>query len=60
VPSPDVRFTPKSDRLLRGSKVTLCAISDQSAVQQNPAYSITSSASATIFWHVLAARPWRF
>jgi hypothetical protein len=31
----DVRFTPNSDRLLRRREVTLCAISDQSAVQQN-------------------------
>jgi hypothetical protein len=31
----DVRFTPESDRLLHCREVTLCAISDQSAVQQN-------------------------
>jgi hypothetical protein len=31
----DVRYYPKSDRLLRRRKVTLCAISDQSAAQQN-------------------------
>jgi hypothetical protein len=31
----DVRFTPNSDRLLRRREMTLCAISDQSAVQQN-------------------------
>ena len=30
----DVRFTPESDRLLHCREVTLCAISDQSAVQQ--------------------------
>jgi hypothetical protein len=30
----DVRFTPDSDRLLRCREMTLCAISDQSAVQQ--------------------------
>jgi hypothetical protein len=30
----DVRFTPNSDRLLRCREMTLCAISDQSAVQQ--------------------------
>jgi hypothetical protein len=30
----DVRFTPESDRLLRRREMTLCAISDQSAVQQ--------------------------
>jgi len=29
-----VRFTPNSDRLLRSSKVTLCAISDHGAAQQ--------------------------
>ena len=29
-----VRFTPNSDRLLHGSKMTLCANTDQSAVQQ--------------------------
>jgi hypothetical protein len=32
---PDVRFTPNSDRLLHCHKVTLCAINDQSAAQQN-------------------------
>jgi hypothetical protein len=31
----DVRFYPESDRLLRRREMTLCAISDQSAVQQN-------------------------
>jgi hypothetical protein len=30
----DVRFTPNSDRLLRCHEVTLRAISDQSALQQ--------------------------
>jgi len=30
----DVRFTPESDQLLRCREMTLCAISDQSAVQQ--------------------------
>jgi hypothetical protein len=35
--SRDVRFTPESDRLLRRKEMTLCAISDQSAVQQNSA-----------------------
>ena len=30
----DVRFTPERDQMLRGSKMTLCAISDQSAPQQ--------------------------
>jgi hypothetical protein len=30
----DVRFTPESDRLLRCRELTLCAISDQSALQQ--------------------------
>jgi len=30
----DVCFTPESDRLLRCRETTLCAISDQSAVQQ--------------------------
>ena len=39
----DVRFTPESDRFGASRKVTLCAISDQSAVQQKT-YSITSSA----------------
>jgi len=43
VPRHDVRYSPNSDHLLRGSKVTLCAISDQSAMQQNSAYSITSA-----------------
>ena len=32
---PDVRFAPKSDRLLRCREVTLCAKFDQSAPQQN-------------------------
>jgi hypothetical protein len=31
----DVRFTPESDRLLQRREMTLCAISDQSAPQQN-------------------------
>ena len=31
----DVRFTPESDRSLRCREMTLCAISDQSAAQQN-------------------------
>ena len=30
-----VPFTPKSDRLLRCREMTLCAISDRSALQQN-------------------------
>ena len=30
----DVRFTPNSDRLLRCREMTVCAISDQNAVQQ--------------------------
>jgi hypothetical protein len=30
----DVRYYPKSDRLLRCSEVSLCANSDQSAAQQ--------------------------
>jgi hypothetical protein len=30
----DVRFAPESDHLLRSSEMTLCAISDRSAVQQ--------------------------
>ena len=30
----DVRFTPESDRLLQRRGMTLCAISDQSALQQ--------------------------
>jgi len=30
-----VPFTPKSDRLLRCREMTLCANTDQSAVQQN-------------------------
>jgi hypothetical protein len=34
-PPGDVRFTPESDRLVRSSEVTLCAISDQSAPQQD-------------------------
>jgi hypothetical protein len=34
----DVRFTPESDRLLRCREVTLCAISDQNAVQQKGAH----------------------
>jgi len=42
----DVRFTPESDRLLRSGEMTLCAISDQSALQQKESYSITSSARA--------------
>jgi hypothetical protein len=29
----DVRFTPESDRLLQRREMTLCAISDQSALQ---------------------------
>jgi hypothetical protein len=31
----DVRYYPKSDRLLRRRELTLCANTDQSAVQQN-------------------------
>ena len=31
----DVRFTPESDRSLRCREMTLCAISDQSGLQQN-------------------------
>jgi hypothetical protein len=34
----DVRYSPVSDRLLRCHEVTLCAISDQSAVQKTLAY----------------------
>ena len=34
-PSGHVRFTPESDRLLRRHEMTLCAISDRSASQQN-------------------------
>jgi hypothetical protein len=41
---PDVRFTPESDRSLRRREMTLCAITDQSAVHQKWRYSITSSA----------------
>ena len=44
--SRDVRFTPKSDRLLRGSEMTLCAISDQSAAQQ----------TASLFGRVISKR----
>jgi len=33
-PWADVRFAPQSDRLLRRREMTLCAINDQSAVQQ--------------------------
>jgi hypothetical protein len=40
------RFTPQSDRLLHRREMTLCAISDQSALQQKESYSITSSARA--------------
>ena len=43
----DVRFAPQSDRLLRCREMTLCAISDQSALQQKYDYSITSSAPAS-------------
>jgi hypothetical protein len=32
----DVRFTPNSDRLLRGSEVTLCAISERECGATNP------------------------
>jgi len=31
----DVRFTPESDRSLRCREMTLCAVSDRSALQQN-------------------------
>jgi hypothetical protein len=40
----DVRFCPQSDRLLRSREMTLSAINDQSAVQQNVACPMDSSA----------------
>jgi hypothetical protein len=39
-----VRYYPNSDRLVQRREMTLCAISDQSAAQQNRTYSITSFA----------------
>ena len=39
----NVRYAPASDRLLRRHKMTLWAKNDQSAVQQNTVYSITSA-----------------
>jgi len=38
-PSGDVRFYPQSDRLLQRREVTLCAISDHSAVQTKALFS---------------------
>ena len=43
----DVCFPPESDHLLRRHEMTLCAISDQSALRQKNDYSITSSAPAS-------------
>ena len=39
----DVRFTPESDRLLRCREMTLCAISDQSALQQDASIQAASA-----------------
>jgi hypothetical protein len=45
--SPDVRFAPESDRLLRGSEMTRWAMSDQSALQTERPYGPAPTTTAS-------------